>query len=106
MTDLDDDIARVAALRGRGAETQALQDRQAHLKRRVAWSEIDDVLKAPADPHADMLAYDELPQALRDCFREAPTLKPINAVAALRLVEAGREVDSIIEAVQHRLNAT
>lgn len=106
MSSLEDDIARVAALRGRKGDTQALIEEAEHLKRRVAWADVDMLFQAPESAHTDMDAYDELPQPLRDCFREAPTLKPMNATAALRLIQRGVPVDSIIKAVQHRLNAT
>lgn len=106
MSQLDDDIARIAALRGRGADAPALIAEQARGDRRIAWAQVDMLFSAPADPERDMLAYDELPEALRDCFRRAPTLKPMNATAALSLLEAGKSVDAIIGAVQQRLSAT
>lgn len=103
MSTLEDDIARIAALRGRGAETEALVERQAHVERRIAWAAVDMLFQPNPDPQADMLAFDELPRALRDCFRAAPVDKPMNARAALDLVATGKSVDAIIAAVQHRL---
>lgn len=106
MGQLEDDIARIAALRGRKADTADLIDQQQRGDRRIAWVQIDALFGAHPDPKADLEAYDELPAALRACFREAPTLKPMNATAALDLVRAGKSVDAIIAAVQQRLSAT
>lgn len=106
MSSLEDDIARIAALRGRKGDTAALIEAQALGDRRIAWVQVDSLFAAPADPKRDLEAYDDLPAELRACFREAPTLKPMNAMAALTLLEAGKSVDAIIGAVQQRLKAT
>lgn len=107
MSDLDEEIARIAALRGRSmAEVGELQARQALEQRRIPWSAIDQLFSPHVDPWADMLAYDELPAALRACFREAQTIKPMNATMALELLAQGKGVDAIVGAVRQRLSAT
>lgn len=106
MTALDDEIARIAALRGRTSDTASLIAEQARAQRRIPWADIDLIFDANPNPTADLAAYDALPEAVRTVLREAPVLAPLNAAAALRLIEMGKDVDAIIKAVQQRLSAT
>lgn len=111
MGQLEDEIARVAALRGRKPEdVAALQEQQAYVARRVAYADIEAILKAPsADPWGDMLAQDALPQRLREYFIDVHAHQakaPLNATEALKLLAQGKSVDAIIGAMQQRLSAT
>ncbi len=73
MTDLDDDIARVARLRGRSPEEAAEAHRQmVNAQRRAALAphRIAGLFLSLPDTKRDLRAYDRLPAASRAFMRE------------------------------------
>lgn len=106
MSQLDDDIARIAALRGRGADAPELIAEQARGERRIAWADVDLIFKPNPEVYADIAAYDALPERLRLFLREHSVAAPLNAMAVMRLLQSGKTMDDIIGAVQQRLSAT
>lgn len=71
---LKDDIARVAALRGRSAADYADPNR---FRPRLTPAAAVQVFRMGMDGVADALAFDRLPEASRTFLRECP--QPINA---------------------------
>lgn len=102
MSDLENDIARIAALRGRGADTADLIEQQARGDQRIAWADVDLIFKPNPNVYGDIAVYDALPEALRLCLREHSVVAPLNAMAVMNLLRAGKSVDAIIVAVQQR----
>lgn len=95
MTDLQADITRIAALRGRPAANYVAEaeriDRQG---RRVTAGEIVDLFQVPGDVRLDFRAFDRLPEKSREALRELP----LNASAvkyADMLVRMGQEAGLI-----------
>lgn len=95
MGELQDDIARIAALRGRPAANYVAEaERLDRAGRRIAASEITDLFNVPADVRLDFRAFDRLPAKSREALRELP----INASAvkyADLLMRMGQEVGLI-----------
>lgn len=110
MGTLEEEISRIAALRGRKPEdVTALQEEQAHVQRRVAFDDIERILMPNPDVYADIAAQDALPPRLREYFLDVhhhQAKAPLNAQAALNLLQQGKSVDAIIGAMQQRLSAT
>ena len=71
MTDLDDDIRRIAALRGQRAEFYQAAQREAE-KPRISWALVDMIATIPEgfDPSRDLEWFDRLPPAIRAAVRE------------------------------------
>ncbi len=110
MSSLDEEIARIAALRGRKPEDVAvLQAQQEHVQRRIAYTDIEAILRPNKDIYGDLAAHDALPQRLREYFLDVhhhQAQAPLNATAAMDLLARGKSVDAIIGAMQQRLSAT
>lgn len=101
MTTLDDDIARIAALRGRTPEQAARAIAAAHAPRYPQRSEVDRILVMTPDTDLDLRAYEALPPKSRAFIRESP--RPLNACAWAELLVLTQNEDEIIKAVGYCL---
>ena len=99
MSTLEDDIARIAALRGRTV-ADVLASAEAH-KRKLPIAVIDTILHPTSDSRADLEFFDALPADSRAFLREHE--KMLNAVAWAGALEAGYDEALLIEAVEWRL---
>ncbi len=94
MSDLDAEIARIAALRGQPvAETIA----RAHRGRYPHRHEVDAILHANPDQNEDLRYYDAMSAKSRAFLRGQRW--PLNARAWAELMAAGIDEDEIIKAV-------
>jgi hypothetical protein len=101
---LDEDIARVAAMRGQNtaeALAKAARLAQPDLKRDM----VALILKPSPDERQDIRWFDMLPPASRAFIRECET--PLSSTWwAWNLHESGYQEDELIKAVQYLLNTT
>ena len=83
MTMLEDDLARIAALRGRPANYYT--DSGARPERPLSPALLDNLFSMPPNPARDLRSYDRLPPESRRFVSESPL--PINAAVYRALLE-------------------
>lgn len=99
---LEDDIARLAALRGKPAANYTAEaQRMAREARRVHSSEVVSVFRMMADTRSDFRAYDALPRASRLMLRELPV--NASAVKYADLLIRMESERSLIDAIRDHL---
>ncbi len=98
MSDLDDEIARIAALRGAKPEFYQAAAREL-AKPRVTWTAVDAMATIPEgfDPTRDMLWFDRLPPAVRARIREHDNM--LNSAAIYRVWFELLDESLVIEAI-------
>lgn len=104
MTALDNDISRIAALRGRTPEQAARAIAAAHAPRYPHRHEVDRIFAMSGATDDDFRAYEALPPKSRAFIRESP--RPLNAVAWADLLVLTQNEDEIIKAVTFCLPPT
>ena len=100
MADLDEDIARIAALRGVKPEAYVAQ---AHAPPRISYADLKAVVSIPDgfDPTRDLLFFDRLPPAVRAFIREQE--RPLVAAAVYRIWYEVRDESLVCQAIRHTL---
>lgn len=99
MSTLDDDIARIAALRGRPAAHYA--DRSQFIDRpKLTRDHVERLFLPTAATRDEMRALDRLPQASREFVRDCP--HPLNTLAWEGLLQNFPEAD-LIAAARNRI---
>lgn len=92
---LDDDIARIAALRGRKASDYADPERFV-ARPQLTPAHVANVFRMSPNGVDDIRAWDRLPSASREFIRESP--RPINALVWAGLLANFAEPDLIATA--------
>ena len=102
MPTLDDEIARVAALRGCGvADVHAAASER---RRYPTRPEVEVILRSNPDPADDLAHFDILPSRSRAFIRDQQ--RPLNAHVWAELLQRVGDEDEIIKAVAYCLGAT
>lgn len=100
MTDLDDDIRRIAGMRGRTIDETERLVADAAAAPPISYAALYRCLSMEGViPAHDLEWFDHLPQALRDLIREEPT--PINSMWVYRLWFEVRDESLVVEALRH-----
>lgn len=95
MTDLADDIARIAALRGQSLESVQAKERE---RRRIWFDDVASLFGPMPGPAAEFAAMERLCEASRNLIHDAP--ETMSACRYLAMVERhGEQV--VLLAVQH-----
>lgn len=97
MSTLDEDIARIAALRGRSADTAGYQADAAYLARRIPKDSVAQIFKGNPDWRSDLEWFDHLPAPSRDFIREC--VLQLNAGWWGETLRSGVKEDHLIGAV-------
>lgn len=95
MTELEDDIARIAALRGKKAEDYAPA---ARAKLAPHPTHIDLIMTPQPNRRRDIRATDTLPPASREFLRESPLM--LNSVVWADALAGGIDEGLLLEAVR------
>ena len=96
MSSLEEDILRIAALRGRH-DTAALVE-QAQAPEPISWAELQRCTSTEGiEPDRDLAFSDALPERLRRFFRDAE--RPLNAMWCYNLWHRVRDEDLVIQAI-------
>lgn len=105
MADLDDDIARIAALRGRPVEeVRQTAERIDRERRRVSDSEIRDLFDVPdGRSEVDLDIFDKLPAELRVAIYDCPLM--VSASKARVLYERTGHAGCIADGIRDQLPA-
>lgn len=101
MPTLDEDIARIAALRGRSAEPYVAA---AHQPPRLTRPAVMRILTPNPHPQHDIAFFDALPAKSREFIRGRE--EPLNAMWWTHLLHETKDEDAIIKAVLYCLDAT
>jgi len=100
VTTLEDDIARIAALRGK--PTNYYTDPALRPERPLSQQLLDNLFSMPPSPERDLRFYDQLPDESRRFVSEAPL--PINAAVYGALIQnAGGSEERVASVTTARL---
>ncbi len=95
MSDLADDIARIAALRGRPVADYERIDRE---QRRISAAQVRGIFLVPNNRAGEFRAYDELPERSRMVLSELPV--NASAIYYRQLLSQIRDENALIRAVR------